>query len=86
MAKQIRRRLVRVNSRGRDQDRGWWLEKISPQGPHESSPLRSAGLAFLKSYPSRLVRHSQDATFARASLPKSVSHKIGSDIQLAVAQ
>src|ERR1700741_1383452 len=39
--------------RGRDQDRCWWLEKSVPQGPGESSPVRSAGLAFLKRYPSR---------------------------------
>jgi hypothetical protein len=40
---------ISANLRGRDQDRCWWLEKSVPQGPHESSPLRSAGLAFLKS-------------------------------------
>jgi hypothetical protein len=31
-----------------------------PQGPDESSPVRSAGLAFSKSYSSRPVRHSKD--------------------------
>src|SRR3982074_2173797 len=40
------------------------VDESVPQGPNESNPVRSAGLAFLKSYPSRLVRHSQDATFA----------------------
>ena len=57
-------RPISVNLRGRDEDRCWWLEKSVPQGPHESSPVRSAELAFLKRFPSRLVRHSQDAAFA----------------------
>jgi hypothetical protein len=42
---------ISVNLRGRDQDRGWWLEKSVPQGPHESSPVSGScrtGLAFLK--------------------------------------
>jgi hypothetical protein len=38
--------------------------KVVPQGPNESSPVRSAGFAVQKSEPSRPVRHSQDAAFA----------------------
>ena len=49
---------MRVNLRARDRDRAgssMVREKSVPQGPDESSPVRSAGLAFLKSYPSRTV-------------------------------
>jgi hypothetical protein len=46
-------RPISANLRGRDQDGCWWLEKSVPQRPGESSPVRSAGLAFLKRYPSR---------------------------------
>jgi hypothetical protein len=50
---------MRVNLRARDRDRAgssMVREKSVPQGPDESSPVRSAGLAFLKSYPSRTGR------------------------------
>jgi Phosphohydrolase-associated domain len=42
---------MRVNIRGRDHDRKGpeGRRKSVPQGPDESSPVRSAGLAFLKS-------------------------------------
>jgi hypothetical protein len=54
---------ISANLRGRDQDRCWRLEKIGPAGTSRS-PVRSAGLVLLKSYPSRPVRRSQAAAFA----------------------
>jgi hypothetical protein len=38
--------------------------EVVPEGRNESSPVRSAGLAFRKTDPSRPVRRSQDAIFA----------------------
>jgi hypothetical protein len=50
------RSLMSVNLRGRRSDRSWGQRKSVPKGPGESSPVRSAGLAFLKSDPSRTGR------------------------------
>ena len=60
------RRLPGVNLRRRDRDcaGSLWLEKISPGGTGRKLPSTKCWLAFLEGYPSRLVRHSQDATFA----------------------
>ena len=64
-------RPISVNLSGRDQDRCWWLEKSVPQGPGESSPVRSAGLAFLKRYPSRTGRSTNGAVAERRARPKA---------------
>jgi len=55
-----------VNIRGRDMHR----EERPSEGPNESSPVQSAGLAFRKSDPSRPVRHSQDAASALRAMAR----------------
>jgi hypothetical protein len=68
---------MRVNLRARDQDRAGSLvvrEKSVPQGPDESSPVRSAGLEFLKSIrPGRDDRRMLAIAEPRAKPKSSVS-------------